>query len=376
MTRETDLASRGVMHAVSASHLHLRAFLRIGMCMSIVAPLFAGCVIGGGPDRPIAIEQDLVMLEPLTGPDLQRFFSSAPRQQASDRNQIITARMYVIDMEYSKYEANLTREIQTEGLAATLVSMGLTTTASLIAVESTSHILSGAATVVTGSDKAFNEKLLLSNTIQALQTQMRADRKEMAAEIWAKILRGRVPTSIDEYPLAMALSDVEHYRQVGTIASALIGLSKTVAIAEQRADRAKAEAGPAPDQVAMVKDIARPPVTPPVEMMRPPIITNPTVPIQPVKPAPVVDETGLTDFEQRSLFPTDIRRLQAALCLKPDGDQVVDGKLGPAGSATRKAIGTFLTSIKQPPSEKIDKRVWTLLNSKLIRTNPVCSKQG
>jgi len=373
MTRTIDSGSVGVMRRGATC---LKTFVGL----ALTAPLFAGCVIGGGPDRPIPIEQDLVMLEPLTGPDLARFFNSPPRQQASDRNQVITARMYVIDMEYSKYEQNLTREIQTEGLAATLVSMGLTTTASLIAVESTSHILSGAATVVTGSDKAFNEKLLLSNTIQALQTQMRTDRKEIAAEIWARMLRGAVPTSIDEYPLAMALSDVEHYRQVGTIASALIGLSRTVAIAEQRADRAKAEAGPAPDQVAMVKDIARPPVAPeaprPPTIARPPIITNPTVQLETVKQTPVVNETGLTDFEQRSLLPKDIRVLQAALCLKPDGDQVVDGQLGPADSVTRKAISTFLTSIKQPPSQKIDKRVWTLLNSKLIRTNPVCSKTG
>jgi hypothetical protein len=232
-------------------------------------------MIGGGPYRPITIEQDVAFVGPLAEPDLAGFLSLPLDRQASVRNQVITARMYIIDMEYSSYESNLTQVIQDEGLAATLISMGLTTSASLIAVQSTSHILSGTATVVTGADKAISEKLLLNNSIQALQTQMRADRKEVAGEIMAKMLR----SSIDIYPLPMALSDVEHYRQVGTIASALIGLSRTVANAEQLADRAKALAGPAPVQVTLVKDVARPAIAPsaPVRMLPPPPPRAPAV---------------------------------------------------------------------------------------------------
>src|SRR5262249_41255433 len=126
-----------------ASRLHLSAFFRVVSCVSIAAPLFAGCVIGGGPDRAIPIEQDIAFVGSLAEPNLANFFALSGAKQTSVRNQVITARMYIIDMEYNKYEGNLTREIQSEGLAATLLSMGLTSTASLIAVESTSHILSG-----------------------------------------------------------------------------------------------------------------------------------------------------------------------------------------------------------------------------------------
>jgi hypothetical protein len=59
----------------------------------------------------------------------------------------------------------------------------------LIPVAQTDRILSGIATAVIGADKAYSKKELLSNTIQALQIKMRADRKTQAAAIYSKILQ-------------------------------------------------------------------------------------------------------------------------------------------------------------------------------------------
>jgi len=118
--------------------------------------------------------------------------------------------------------------------------------------------LSGIATGVTGLDKAYDEKQLLSNTMQALQTQMRADRKAWAAEIQAKMVGSdkTTPTPIAQYTLAMALSDADSYYQAGTIASALIGLSKTVANAESNAAQAKADSGPNASAVSQARATA------------------------------------------------------------------------------------------------------------------------
>jgi hypothetical protein len=225
--------------------------------------LAAGCAsVQPGPDRSNPIEADIAYTRPLAELDLTYFLQQHPQNQASIRNQIVTARMYQADIAYNYYEARLTNEIQKEGLLATATSLGLTTSATLLTPPGTKTILSGLATTVTGLDKAYNEKVLLANTMQALQTQMRADRKTRAAAIFAKMLRNvgntKVPTPIAEYTLPMALSDADAYYQAGTIASALIGLSKTVANAEQNADAAKGEAGPNPGAVANVKDIAAP----------------------------------------------------------------------------------------------------------------------
>jgi hypothetical protein len=206
------------------------------------------------------------MLRPLAAPSPENLanFNQAPAaNQAVMRNEIVTARMYIADMEYHTFEARLTREMQDEGIFATAVNLGLTTSATLIPVAQTKTLLSGIATGVTGLDKAYNEKELLSNTIQALQTQMRADRKTQAGTIYAKLFKDagnntKTITSIAEYTLPMALSDTDAYYQAGTVASALIGLSKTVANADRNAEQAKDLSGPNPAAVKAVKDTAVP----------------------------------------------------------------------------------------------------------------------
>jgi hypothetical protein len=171
--------------------------------------------------------------------------------------------MYMADVEYHYYEARLTREMQDEGLVATATGLGLTTAATLVDPAQTKTILAGLATAVIGLDKAYSEKELLSNTIQALQTQMRADRKTQAGTIYAKMFRDtssatRIVTPIADYTLPMALSDADAYYQAGTIASALIGFSKTLANADRNADEAKARSGPNPNTVSDVKETAAP----------------------------------------------------------------------------------------------------------------------
>jgi hypothetical protein len=223
--------------------------VRSCLLLILAMPFLASCIASNqtGPYRPVTIAEDVESIKRVAYPaDLGAFFILSPTEQAIRRNEIVTARMYVLDLEYHYYEARLTRELQDEGLLATAASLGLTGTSALMPVAHTGRLLAGIATGVTGLDKAYSEKELLSNTIQALQTQMRADRKARAADIQAKMVRTDkiTPTSIYEYPLAMALSDVDAYYQAGTLASAMIGLSKTVAVAEANATQAKADSGP------------------------------------------------------------------------------------------------------------------------------------
>jgi hypothetical protein len=240
----------------------MRAFVAGVVCVGSALSV-AGCTSTQvGPLRPITINDDIAYARPLAEPDLSTFYNAPASTQAAMRNQIVTARMFIADTEYHFYEARLTREVQEEGLAATFASLGLTTAATLVGSTATKTILSGTATAVTGADKAYNEKELLSNTIQALQTQMRADRKTQAAAIYAKMYKDagntKTLTPITEYTLPMALSDAETYYQAGTIASALIGLSKTVANAEQNADLAKSQSGPNPAAVSDATSTAAP----------------------------------------------------------------------------------------------------------------------
>ena len=251
---------------------------------------------------------------------------------------MLTARMYVADMEYQVYEANLTKEIQDEGLLGTATVLGLTTASTLVAPAPTKTILSGLATGVTGLDKAYNEKELLSNAMQALQTQMRADRKAEAAEIYAKMFRDaganvKKPTPIGEYTWTMALADAEAYYQAGTISSGLIGLSRTVSNKETNAGLAKAEAGPNPSAVAAARETAAP-----ISGTRVPTISRVTVPasraafVAPIKSAHehaparpkaiLFNQNGQGPFEKTQLDKDTVLHYQAALCSKKKNGDV------------------------------------------------------
>jgi hypothetical protein len=252
--------------------------------------------------------------------------------------------MYIADIEYHYYEARLTREMQNEGLLATATSLGLTTSATLLSPAATKTILSGVATAVTGLDKAYNEKELLSNTIQALQTQMRVDRKTQAAVIFAKMFRDagnntKTITPIADYTLPMALSDADTYYQAGTIASALVGLSKTLANADRNADQAKSEAGPNSAAVAGAKETAAP--QPPTTRFRSATIRDVTAPMgRPLRAPVTADAVGVGSFEQR-LVASEVRKFQCRVGQSQDGKFTAE---------TRTKILAFLTDkqVKDP----------------------------
>jgi hypothetical protein len=298
-----------------------------------LVPTLAGCASHQlGPYRPVPIETDVARISSLAYPEDLAAFASTWPDKAAARNEMVTARMYVADMEYQVYEANLTKEIQDEGLLGTATLLGLTTASTLVSPAPTKTILSGLATGVAGLDKAYNEKELLSNAMQALQTQMRADRKAQAAEIYAKMLRGtgnaKQPTPIGEYTWSMALADAEAYYQAGTISSGLIGLSRTVSNKETNASLAKAEAGPNPSAVAAAHDTAAPisgstlppPVTIPQSRK---VFVAPIKSAQERAPAPIklirsnTDGEGL--FEQTQSKET-ILYYQTTLCLPRNGN--------------------------------------------------------
>jgi hypothetical protein len=156
-----------------------------------------------------------------------------------DRNNFITLRMYAIDLAYTRYEAQLTHEAQEMGLAGTLVSLGLTGAGSVIPAGETTKALNAAATGITGASSAFDKDILLSQSIQNLETQMRTDRNNEAT-----IILANMKCSVEQYPVGTALTQLETYYRDGTLTNALIGLSKTVSSAEATSKAAKDSVNP------------------------------------------------------------------------------------------------------------------------------------
>lgn len=146
------------------------------------------------------------------------------------RNRFVVAKMFVIDRNYHVYESKLGKENEFANFATSIASLGVSTAGATIPVGQTTKILAAAATGITGSKAAFDRDVLMTRTIQVVETQMRTDRATVA-----KLLRSRMNCGIAEYPLFMAMSDLETYRQAGTLEYAMTSLEKLAAKAESDA---------------------------------------------------------------------------------------------------------------------------------------------
>src|ERR1700724_1713458 len=114
--------------ATRASGFRHSAVLRSGLYLMLAAPLLASCIASNqtGPYRPVSIAEDVESIKRIAYPvDLAGFYSMSPSNQANGRNQIVSARMYIADLEYHYYEARLTREMEEEGLLAPGGGLGL-----------------------------------------------------------------------------------------------------------------------------------------------------------------------------------------------------------------------------------------------------------
>lgn len=149
--------------------------------------------------------------------------------------------MYAIDVQYTQYETALTRESQEVGFAALTTAEGLSTASTLIVPAASKTILSGLATAVLATKGHYGSEVLLAQTMRTIQKQMRTSRNRIATQISA-----RMAQNVVDYPLSVALSDVEEYYSAGTLTTGVIDTSTTVGIAEDESKIKKQEVGQLP----------------------------------------------------------------------------------------------------------------------------------
>lgn len=175
------------------------------------------------PTRLYSEQEEIAQIKSITSsPYVLNSINTKPA-----RNNYITMRMYAVDLEYTNYEAQLTHSTQETDLLGTAATLALNGTATVIPAGQTTKVLNAFAGGITGGVQAYDKEVLMSKAIQDLQAQMRTDRNNQA-----KIILANMRCDVDSYPPGQALSDLELYYRAGTLASAEIGLSKTVGAAE------------------------------------------------------------------------------------------------------------------------------------------------
>jgi hypothetical protein len=114
---------------------------------------------------------------------------------------------------------------------ADFAQLGLTTAATAIPVVQTTKVLATVATAVGGARAVYNEDLLRTQTLQAIQTQMDADRLKIR-----NIITSRMDAcKISQYPMGFVLADLQAYAAAGTPDSAIVALTNSATKAKQAA---------------------------------------------------------------------------------------------------------------------------------------------
>jgi hypothetical protein len=208
----------------NAAHRNCLSLALFGMSI-----LISGCnqSLRGAPEPRISASPDIlakVISFELNDESLRT--ATGASASPDHRNRIIFARLAELDGLYYDFERSISFEGRQFDLIAALAGLGAGVGGTL-ATGGASQGFSVASTIIAGTQTAFNEKILADRTVQALASQMRANRDRIKAEIFKKL-----EAPINRYPLSAALSDLELYRQGGTLAGAIFGISESARIAE------------------------------------------------------------------------------------------------------------------------------------------------
>lgn len=293
----------------------MRSFVAVAKVAMLMAgvTLLSGCLPSTrAPERlyPVAYEMDLMRSsqDELIRRYYELFYSS-PIQAKTIRNEIIAQRMYAVDVQYTIYETALTREGQEVGFGALTTAEGLSTAATLVTPAATKSILSAAATGVLAVKGHYESEILLAQTMRTIQKQMRASRNVIATNIST-----RMNLSVADYPLTVAMSDVEEYFSAGTVTSGVIDSSTTVGIREADTKTIKQDVNQAPaDKRAVILEAATADSGP----VRVVAATNTGGTTRPAAPAVVRPTPGTVTSLEACSGPGDAASLIQFLC--PNG---------------------------------------------------------
>ena len=149
----------------------------------------------------------------------------------TSRNNYISVKMFEIDRSYHQFITLLNASDAGIVSFANFAQLGLTTAATAIPVVQTTKVLATAATAVGGSKAIYNQDLLRTQTLQALENQMDADRTKIKNIIVERMNN----CDAKEYPLGFVLSDLQSYASAGTPDSALVSLNSSASKAKESA---------------------------------------------------------------------------------------------------------------------------------------------
>lgn len=201
---------------------------RIGtLVILLCAFALTGCAtVRGAPGRPCESTRTLEQLDSYYAKALLDYYRPGANK-IDVRNYFIETRLGIIDAQYLVFKQDLYEEGVSSSFMTDVATLGLNAAGTLTPAASTKSILAAVSGGLIGTRASAEKNFYFERTMAALLSQMEALRKTVRL----RIMKG-MAMSPDAYPLSQAKTDLTEYYSAGTIAGAIVGMTK----AAQEAD--------------------------------------------------------------------------------------------------------------------------------------------
>jgi hypothetical protein len=217
---------------------------------NLAAVLVASCLTVGcwapptiaGPDRLYDTDVETGSLQTftnVTGANWSQYLHAPKDDRMGFRNEIMAARMYAIDVNYTKFEHEVSIEGQSVEFWSKLGSNSLTAATAAVPAASTVRQLNAIATGFNLASSSYTDAFFRKQLIENLVAAMRAARHERRA-----VIRSRMSCPTLYYPFGLAMSDVESYFRAGSLESGILRLTQTITAEEKKTKGSDDVAGP------------------------------------------------------------------------------------------------------------------------------------
>ena len=151
------------------------------------------------------------------------------------RDQIVYRTLADIESTYGRFEVQLTTSRAKESVRADTAQRGITAAITVVSASDVKDILAASLSGLQGTQLSIDKNFFREKTTESLISQMRADRKNLEAQIVSRLAaQDVIPTTdpttkanIAAYSLDAAWIDVTQYYYAGTVPSALVSIATT-----------------------------------------------------------------------------------------------------------------------------------------------------
>jgi hypothetical protein len=174
----------------------------------------------GGPPPAFDVDQDIQDLEEhyRSVASIKTYYAAGPESKAR-RDEFVVGRLSLYNLEYIKFVQQFYLSSAQINSIIDITNIGLGLAATLVEPAVTKSILAAIATGLTGTRLSIERNFFQQRTIEVLVTQMNAQRTAALVPIQQGLTR-----SVEQYPLALAIVDLNAYYEAGTIQGAITGI--------------------------------------------------------------------------------------------------------------------------------------------------------